>query len=167
VDDLTVDVTSLAGFKLDLQDLEINSSSNASRLLSAVSLPTGSTGIIATLTTSFGKFQSDVSTAQQADLTAVGTLGTNLSIAATKYQATDDTNANAISAASTNDFGNSSASGSTGATQGVTRFGGLQLPSLLEFQENQYTVRQVVTSAISQISVYDEPLSARLACGHS
>ncbi|MFQ6398851.1 hypothetical protein ACLMAJ_36105 [Nocardia sp. KC 131] len=162
MDDLTVDVTSLAGFKLDLQDLEINSSSNASRLLSAVSLPTGSTGLIATLTTSFGKFQSDVSTAQQADLTAVGTLGTNLSIAATKYQATDDTNANAISAASTNDFGNSGASGSTGATQGVTRFGGLQLPSLMEVQENQYTVRQVVTSAISQISVYDEPLSAAI-----
>ncbi|MFE7798709.1 hypothetical protein [Nocardia sp. NPDC057440] len=162
MDNFTVDVTSLAGFKLDLQDLGTNFSSNASRFLSAVSLPTGSTGLIATLAPSFEKFQSALSAVQHTDLTTIGALGTNLSTAATKYQATDDTTANGISAASTNTFGNSGTAGSSGATQSVSRFSGLQLPSLPEVQENQYTVRQVVTSAIEQISVYDEPLSAAI-----
>ncbi|MEV4129703.1 hypothetical protein [Nocardia sp. NPDC049707] len=160
--DFTVDPASIAGFELDLQDLGTNLSSNASRLLSAVTLPVGSTGLMATLAASFDKFQNAISAAQSTGLTTIGTLGTNLSTAVATYQAVDDTNANAISAASTNVFANAGTTGSSGATQGVTRFSGLQLPSLPEVPENQYTVRQVVTSAIDQISVYDGPLNAAI-----
>ncbi|WP_433680070.1 hypothetical protein [Nocardia sp. CA-119907] len=159
MDNFTVDATRLAGFKLDLQDMGTNFSSNASRLLSAAALPVGSTGLIATLAPSFEKFQSAVFAAQGIDLTTIGTLGTNLATAATTYQATDDATSNAISAASTNAFGNSGAFASSGGDQGVSRFSGLQLPGLPEIPENSYTVRQVVTAAINLISSYDERFS--------
>lgn len=156
VDNFAVDLSSVAGFKLDLQDLGTNFSANASRLLSAASLSPGSTGLMATLASSLDKFQTAVSTAQRADLTVIGHIGTNLATAGTKYQATDDTSAKAISTAWSSAFGNSDIFGSSPATHGVSRFSGLQLPSLPEVPENPYTVRQVVTSAINQISVYDE-----------
>ncbi|WP_328410825.1 phosphotransferase family protein [Nocardia sp. NBC_00403] len=51
--DFTVDVASLAGFKLDLQDLGTNFTANTSRLLPGVALPAGSAGVIATLAPAF------------------------------------------------------------------------------------------------------------------
>ncbi|MEV6322662.1 hypothetical protein AB0M45_15935 [Nocardia sp. NPDC051787] len=159
MDNFTADLSSLAGFKLDLQDLGTNFSSNASRLLSAMSLPTGSAGLMATLASSLAKFHSAISVAQQRDLTALGTLGTNLATAETRYRASDDTSANALSAASANTFGDQGVSGRSDDFQGVSRFTGLQQPNLPEVQENQYAVRQVVTAGIELISPYDEPLS--------
>ncbi|WP_067463960.1 hypothetical protein [Nocardia amamiensis] len=159
MDNFTVDLSSLAGFELDLQDVGTNFSSNASRLLSAVSLPTGSTGLMATLTSSLEKFHSAISTAQQRDLAALGTLGTNLATAGTRYLASDDNSANALSAASANTFGDKGAPDRSADSLGASRFSGLQLPSLPEVQENQYAVRQVVTAGIELISPYDEPLS--------
>ncbi|WP_454196142.1 hypothetical protein [Nocardia sp. Marseille-Q1738] len=159
MDNFAGDLSSLAGFKLDLQDLGTNFSSNASRLLSGVSLPTGSTGLMASLASPLDQFQRAVSAAQQADLTAIGTLGANLATAGTRYQATDDTSAKAISAVSTSIFGNMGATGSAGGTRDVSRFGALQLPSLPEVPENQYTVRQVVAVGINLISTYDDRLS--------
>jgi uncharacterized protein YukE len=156
MDHFTVDSDRLAGFESDLQELGANFSTNASRLLSAVRLPPGSTGLMATLAPSFDKFQASVSAAQRTDLTTIGHLGTDLASAATTYQSTDDTSAKAISAAWSNALGGSAASGSSPSARGVSRFGGAQLPSLPEVPENPHTVRQVVDAAIDQIAVYDE-----------
>lgn len=159
MDDFTVDLSSLAGFDLDLQDLGTTFSSNASRLLSGVHLPAGSTGLMADLAPSFDKFQSVVSAAQQADWSAIGALCANLATAATKYQATDDTFATAISATSTNLLGESGTAGTAGGREGVSRFGALQLPSLPEVPENQYMILQVVSASVDLISNYDDRLS--------
>ncbi|MET7774035.1 hypothetical protein [Nocardia sp. NPDC005366] len=158
--DLNVEVASLAGFKLDLQDLGATLSSNTARLLPAVTLPTGAAGLIATLTPSFEKFRNAISSAQQGDLATVNTLSENLAIAATRYRTTDDASTNALSAASMNAFSDTGVAGRS--DDGVKRFGGLQLPSLSEVQENQYTVREVVTTAIEHVSGYDEPLGAAI-----
>ncbi|WP_328406285.1 hypothetical protein [Nocardia sp. NBC_00403] len=158
--DFMVDVANLAGFELDLRDLGTTLASNTARLLPAVALPTGAAGLIATLAPSFEKFRNAISAAQQTDLATVGTLGENLATAATKYRTTDDTSANALSVASVNAFGDTGVSGRSG--DGVKRFSGLQLPTLSDVQEEQYTVRQVVTTAIEHISGYDEALSAAI-----
>ncbi|WP_194813609.1 hypothetical protein [Nocardia sp. XZ_19_385] len=160
MDSFTVDVSSLAGFKLDLQDLGTTFEANASRLLPGVLLPSGSSGLIASLAPAFEKFRSAVSAAQQTDLSAVGTAGENLSTAVTKYLATDGGSAKALSAASVDAFGDVGASSQP--NRGAKRFNGLQLPSLSEVPEEQYTVRQVVTNAIGQLSSYDEPLQVAI-----
>ncbi|KAA8885442.1 hypothetical protein F3087_27780 [Nocardia colli] len=152
--DFTVDVAGLAGFRLDLQDVGTNSSSNATRLLSALTLPVGSSGLIATVGQSLEKFKSAYSAVQRSDLTTIETLGADLSTAATSYRATDDTNATAMNA-----IGGSGTSSSLGAEHGVSRFTGLQQPNLPDVQEVSFTVRQMVTSAIELISVYDDRMN--------
>ncbi|MFQ6327717.1 hypothetical protein ACLMAL_16465 [Nocardia sp. CWNU-33] len=156
--DFTVDVSGLAGFELDLQDLGTNFTTNASRLLPWVTLPTGTTGLMATLAPSIEKFKTAISSAHQKDLAAIGALGENLSTASTKYQATDGNSANQLTAAAVTGLGDTGASGSSSA-EGVKRFSGLQLPSLSDIQEEQYATRQVVTTGITSISKYDEALS--------
>ncbi|MEV0246303.1 hypothetical protein AB0H76_06940 [Nocardia sp. NPDC050712] len=159
VDDFTVDLAGLAGFKLDLQDLGTTFSSNAAKLLPGVALPKGSAGLLSTLSPSLEKFQTAVSAAQKLDLTAIGTLADGLSAAAGKYQATDGSNANALSAVSASAFGAGAGSAQQGGSEGVNRFSGLQLPTLADVEEAQYTVRQVVSAGIEAISMFDEPLS--------
>ncbi|WP_227996996.1 hypothetical protein [Nocardia australiensis] len=159
MDNFTVDVSCLAGFKLDLQDLETNFISNTSRLLPGVSLPAGSTGLVATLAPAFEKFQSATSAAHQNDLTSVGTLAADLDTAGSRYRATDETYAGAIGAITP---GDGAAAQPPSDSRDIKRFSGLQLPSLPEVQENQYTVRQVVTSSIDLISPYDERLHSTI-----
>ncbi|MFC9440208.1 hypothetical protein [Nocardia sp. NPDC057030] len=148
---LTVDVASLAGFRLDQQDIGTTSSSNATRLLSALTLPAGSSGLIATIGQSLEKFKSAYSAVQQADLTTIEKLGADLATVETSYRETDDSNANAM-----NSIGGSGTPSSLSAEHGVSRFTGLQQPNLPDVHESSFTVRQMVTSAIELISVYDD-----------
>lgn len=151
--DVTVDLAGLAGFELDLRDMGAGLVSNAARYLPVTALPAGTSGLMGTLATPLEKFRSTVSTALQADRTAIDTFGTNLATAALGYRSTDDGTANAASAA-TASLGTSGVPAS--GEQGVSRFGGLQLPSLPDVPELQNAIRQVVTSAVAQIQVYDD-----------
>ncbi|MEU4649234.1 hypothetical protein [Nocardia fluminea] len=90
MNDFTVQVASLDGFGLDLQDLGTNFSSNASRLLSEVSLPSGTSGLLASLTSSFENLQSTLTTSYQQDLTNISSYGTSLSSASRQFKGTDD-----------------------------------------------------------------------------
>ncbi|WP_068057477.1 hypothetical protein [Nocardia xishanensis] len=155
--DFTVDVASLVGFKLDLQDLGTNFSTNTSRLLPGVTLPAGSTGLIATLAPACEKFKSAIPSAHRTDLTAIEALATDLGAAGSGYRASDQNSADAIVAITP---GGAAGSNQADDSRDAKRFIGLQLPNLSEVQENQYTVRQVVTSAVDKISAYDERLSA-------
>lgn len=106
MNDFAVQVASLDGFGLDLQDLGANFSSNASRILSEVSLPSGTTGLLATLTSSFENFQTTLAASHQQDLTSLSSYSTSLSAASRQFQGTDDASAHAIStlaASATND----------------------------------------------------------------
>lgn len=152
--DVIVDLASLAGFELDLRDMGAGFVSNATRYLPVTALPAGASGLMGTLATPLEKFRSTVSAALQADRTAIDTFGTNLATAALGYRSTDDGTANAALAA-TAPLGTSGAPASSGE-QGVNRFGGLQLPSLPDVPELQNAIRQVVTSAVAQIQVYDD-----------
>lgn len=154
MNDFTVDLDRLVGFGSDLQDLGTNFSGNASRLLSGVCLPGGTTGLMATLAPSFDRFRASMSEAGRTDRTAIANLGANLDSTGTTYRSTDDTSAKTVSAAWPTVLGGSESSGS--AAHGADRFGGLQLPSLPEVPESPCTVRRVVEAAIDQIAVYDE-----------
>jgi hypothetical protein len=155
VNDLAVDVSRLQGFKLDLQDIAANASSNAARFNAAIALPAGASGLIADLATPLENFRAAHSAALQSDTTAMGTLGSNLSTAATSYRTTDDGTAADLAATTDSAGGDSN-------TTGATRFGGVQLPSLPDVGEDQYTLKQLLTSTISQLSPYDEPLSVAI-----
>ncbi|WP_446223464.1 hypothetical protein ACTWPB_27995 [Nocardia sp. IBHARD005] len=159
MNDFTVQVASLDGFGLDLQDLGTNFSSNASRLLSEVSLPSGTSGLLASLTSSFENLQSTLTTSYQQDLTNISSYGTSLSSASRQFKGTDDASAQAISTISTSTTNDLAISGSSGGAGGVTRFAGLQLPTLPAIEDGQFTVRKVVDSAIELITHFDEPLS--------
>ncbi|MEU7767844.1 hypothetical protein AB0B25_22330 [Nocardia sp. NPDC049190] len=156
--DFAVDVSKLAGFKLDLQDLGVAASSNATRLLPMVSLPAGTTGQLATLTPSVQRLQSTLSRVHQSDMSAVGALGTKLGTAENRYQTSDEQHADAISKAATTALSGQDLP-ATRSPQGVSRFSGLQLPILQDVKEAQYTVRQVVIASIEILTPYDEPLS--------
>lgn len=160
--DVTVDPAALAGFELDLTDMGANFVSNASRFLPGTALPVGATGLMATLTPSFEKFQAAISTAQQTDSTTIETFRTNLSAAMASYRATDGATANAVSTASNGLPGGSGAADPVGAGQGVNRFSGLQLPSFPDVPEMEYAVRHVLTAAIDQIQVYDDDFAAAI-----
>ncbi|WP_433600505.1 hypothetical protein ACQPXH_01170 [Nocardia sp. CA-135953] len=156
--DFAVDVSKLAGFRLDLQDLGTNFSSNANRLLPMMSLPTGTTGQLATLTPAIQRLQSTLSSAHQNDLSVLGALGTNLGTADNRYQTSDQQHADAISQTATATLDGQDVP-ATSSAHGVSRFSGLQLPTLQDVHEAQYTVRQVVTASIEILTPYDEPLS--------
>ncbi|MFC4376935.1 hypothetical protein ACFO5K_22870 [Nocardia halotolerans] len=158
MNDFAVQVASLDGFGLDLQDLGTNFSSNASRILSEVSLPSGTTGLLATLTSSFETFQATLATSHQQDLTSLSSYSTSLSTAARQFQGTDDTSAHAISTLAASTTNDQAANGASGGA-GVTRFAGLQLPTLPAVEDGQFTVRKVVDSAIELLSHFDDPLS--------
>ncbi|MEV0855632.1 type VII secretion target [Nocardia fluminea] len=158
MNDFAVHVASLDGFGLDLQDLGTNFSSNASHMLSEVSLPSGTTGLLATLTSSFQNFQATLATSYQQDLTSLSSYSTNLSTASRQFQGTDDASAHAISALAASTMNDRAANGATGGG-GVTRFAGLQLPTLPAVEDGQFTVRQVVDSAIELLTHFDDPLS--------
>ncbi|MDO3648735.1 hypothetical protein [Nocardia mangyaensis] len=159
--DLSVELSSISGFTTDLGELATSSATNVARLLSAVVLPVGSTGLLATLAPSVEKFRSAAASAFDAETAAIGDFRTNLSSVVARFGSTDETNAAAISAASI-DLGAGGAQHALGAGYGVSRFGGLQLPSLPAVSEHPYIVRQVVESVIGLISVYDERLSAAI-----
>ncbi|WP_280434609.1 hypothetical protein [Nocardia carnea] len=150
---VSVDLASLTGFKLDLQDLKSVHSLNSARLLAAVTLPSESAGLIATLVPGFGKLNSELTTAQQTCSIVLDGFGNALSTTAAQYQSTDSATAVALVAASDGGRGDEKAAV---AGPGVARFGGLQLPSLPDVPENQYTLRQAVTSALDLISIYDD-----------
>lgn len=154
LNDFTVDLDMLAGFGSDLQDLQTNFSANATRLLSGVCLPPGTTGLMATLAPSFDRFRASMSEAHRTDRTTIGHLGADLASTGTTYRSTDYMSANVISAVWPTEFGGSAPSGS--AAYGVSRFSGLHLPSLPEVPENPGTARQVVEAAMDQIRIYDE-----------
>ncbi|MEV6138454.1 hypothetical protein AB0L63_20810 [Nocardia sp. NPDC051990] len=157
--EFSVDLPSIAGFALDLQDLVTNFSSNASTQLSGLELPSGTTGLLATLTSALDGFHNTLSGAHQRDVSAVNTLVTDLSTAKSDYQATDGAYADSISAGTSNVTGDAATSARSGDPQGVTRYSSLQLPDLPHVEDGTYTVRQVVTSAIELISAYDDPWS--------
>ncbi|MEV6059057.1 hypothetical protein AB0L62_03545 [Nocardia asteroides] len=87
----SVDLASLAGFRLDLEDLGTNFSSNASRLLSSLSIPAGTTGLLSTLAPSFEKLQITLSSAHGLEVTNLSTFGSDLATAGTQYLTTDTT----------------------------------------------------------------------------
>ncbi len=152
---VVVDPARLRGFQLDLQDIAANAASNATRFTSAITLPNGASGLLANLTGPLEKFRGAHSSALQSDTATMDTLGTGLGTAATSYQTTDDGTATALAATT-----DSAAPGSD--TTGTTRFGGIQLPVLPEVADDQFTLKQLVTSTISQLSAYDQPLSVAL-----
>ncbi|MEV4239072.1 hypothetical protein AB0J47_28275 [Nocardia sp. NPDC049737] len=159
MDEFSVDLPSIAGFALDLQDLVTNFSSNASAQLSGLVLPSGTTGLLATLTSALDGFHNTLSGAHQRDVTTLNALVTDLSTAKSGYRATDEAYADSISAGTSDVTGDAGTSGRSGDPHGVTRYSGLQLPNLPHVEDGTYTIRRVVTSAIDLISAYDDPWS--------
>ncbi|RJO77123.1 hypothetical protein D5S18_13240 [Nocardia panacis] len=155
---LSVDLASVNGFSLDLRDLAANFSSNGSNQLSGLLLPHGASGLAATLNPALERLHGTLSSAQQRDIDIVNNLLTGLSTVADTYRATDDANANSLAAQTAALQGNAEISGGS-APAGITRYSGLQLPTLPTVEDERFVIRQVVTSAIDLISAYDDPWS--------
>ncbi|WP_110036550.1 hypothetical protein [Nocardia neocaledoniensis] len=154
MNDFSVHLGSLAGFRLDLEELGANFSSNASRMLSSFTIPAGTTGLLATVAPSFETLNSTLSSCHGQDVTTLAAFGSGLATAGTQYLTLDTTTANAISAVS--DSAAVSVSGDPGT---VNRFAGLQLPTLTATDDAQFTVRQLVNSGIEVLSPYDDRLN--------
>ncbi|MFD4351500.1 hypothetical protein ACFWPX_03025 [Nocardia sp. NPDC058518] len=159
MNDFAVQVASLDGFGLDLQELGTNFSSNATRMLSELSIPSGSTGLITSLTSSLETFQTTLSTSHQQDLTSLSSYRTNLATASRQFQGTDNASAQAISTLSASTTDNLAVAGVSNTFEGATRFTGLQLPTLPAIEDGQLTVRQVVESAVESLTHFDDPLN--------
>ncbi|RJO80015.1 hypothetical protein D5S18_01850 [Nocardia panacis] len=155
--EFAVGISELTGFKLDLQDVRTNFSANAARFLPTLSLPAGTGGQLAVLAQSVQKLESTLAGAHRNNLGVLDTLAANLGTAANQFQNSDEQHALAISRATATLDGQATAA--TSSAQGISRFGGLQLPTLQDVQDAQYTVRQVVTATIETLTPYDEPLS--------
>ncbi|WP_280346662.1 hypothetical protein [Nocardia neocaledoniensis] len=125
MNDFSVDLGCLAGFRLDLDDLGTNFSSNASRMLSSLSIPAGTAGLLSTLAPSFENLRSTLSSSHGQEASNLSTFRSDLATAGTQYLTSDTTTANAFSALSTDAA--VSVSGDYGA---ANRFGGLQLPTI-------------------------------------
>lgn len=156
MDELEVGQPSLAGFKLDLQDLSTSFTSNATRLLPGVALPSRSAELMSTLAPAFKKFHTALSAAHTSDLTTVDRLGEHLVTAKREYKAAEYDSTNEIVTAGNIEAGKPADPGD------VTRFSGLNLPYLQEVEEAPATVRNVVTAGIELIGPYDEPLGQKI-----
>ncbi|MEV0356477.1 hypothetical protein AB0H71_10485 [Nocardia sp. NPDC050697] len=156
--DLSVALPSLNGFAADLRDSQACSTSNAARLLPAVALPAESTGLISTLARAAEKFRNAVGTELSAEASAVELLGTNLSTAAGRFAQTEDASTAGLSGTPGSSIAVSAPL--NGDEGGVSRFGGLQLPSLAEVTEEPRTIRRLVQSVIEALSVYDDRVSS-------
>ncbi len=156
---MAVQVAVLDGFGLDLQEVGANFSSNASRMLSGLSIPSGSAGLLASLSTPFENFKATLSAAHEQDLTNLASYQTNLATASREFQGTDHVAAQAISTLSSSGLSDLAVAGNNMVSGGLTRFTGLQLPTLPLVEDEQFTVRQVVESAVQSLMHFDEPLS--------
>ncbi|TLF74488.1 hypothetical protein [Nocardia cyriacigeorgica] len=159
--DLSVELAVLAGFATDLAELKSCSISNTSHLLPAVALPTGSTGLMAALEASIERFGNEVGAALDAEITTIGNLCTSLTTTAASFESTDEAISANISNAGS-DLSPAGTQSTSAASQGVSRFSALQLPSLPGVSDNPYTLRQLVETAIGLLAVYDDRLNAAI-----
>ncbi|GEM29982.1 hypothetical protein NN3_09890 [Nocardia neocaledoniensis NBRC 108232] len=155
--DLTVALSKLTGFTLDLQDIGANFTENAGRLLPGLVLPAGTSGQLAQLSLPIQQLQATLSGDHQKDTSALGTLGSGLGTSATAYQNSDEQHAVSLNQAGASLTDGQSVA-ATGSAVDIRRFTGLQELSLQNVEEAQYTVRQAVTGCIELLTSYDEPL---------
>ncbi|MFC9898456.1 hypothetical protein ACFVMC_32600 [Nocardia sp. NPDC127579] len=154
MDDLNVIHQQLTGFALDLHDVATTFSSNASRQLPGVVLPSGAAELMRTLAPAFEKFQNAVATAHKQDVTTVATLGARLGGAKREYRTTDSGSSATLAAIQSVGL-----SGAPAESAEPQRFSGLNLPYLAPVEDAPAKVRNVVTAGIDLIAPFDEPLS--------
>lgn len=149
--ELIVEAGALRGFGLDLQDIATNFSSTTSSMLSSVTIPAGTPGLLGTLAGPLEQFRTVLTQGHERDLAALSSFTASLGTAAREFEGTESASAQSISASA----GMNAAVGNDAA---VARFTGLQLPVLPSIEAGRFTVRQVVESAAELISHFDDPL---------
>ncbi|MFD3706148.1 hypothetical protein ACFWUP_23665 [Nocardia sp. NPDC058658] len=149
---MSASVSSIEGYAMDLEEIESNFTSNGTRLFAGLVVPAGTTGLLAEIGTSITGFEHALSDAHGADRGALNTLSTGLKTTSNNYQSTDGDTAAAIAAQ-----GNMTANVMTGVE--VERYPGLQLPTLPDATDNQFTVCGTVTACINAVAPYDDVLS--------
>ncbi|MFD1812848.1 hypothetical protein [Rhodococcus gannanensis] len=151
-----MDTSNLAGFAIDMQEVGSVFSSNSTRLLSALSLRGGGSGLLADLVPHVQALHDALAGAHTNDLSGLDSLRANIGTVADDYQESGDAHARSIAAAGValNGHGGSTPA----APREVSRFNGLQLPILQDQLEESYTVRQVVTAGIEMLDPYEEAL---------
>ncbi|MFF0490117.1 hypothetical protein ACFYTQ_13955 [Nocardia sp. NPDC004068] len=154
---LAVDMAALSGFGLDLHDITTSFSSNAGRLLPGVTLPEGTTGLLATLAPALAKFRTEVSSAHRDDLATVDGLGTHLVSARREYG-----NAEVVSTDSLATAADAPVTHPLSGPGEIARFGGLHLPDLPEVAGAQVGLREIVSAGMNFITPYDEPLHRKI-----
>lgn len=145
------DVASLEGFRLDLADLEENYTANATRIAGAISISGTHTGLMAGVASRLDSFRSAISSAQRTDAAAMTSLGVQLGNTAAEYRSSEYAAAQSISSGMLSVGAEPHDPGSATA-----RFGGLQLPTLPDSQDEVLGVRRAVEAAISTLSLFED-----------
>ncbi|MFI5716570.1 hypothetical protein [Nocardia sp. NPDC051750] len=155
--DVKVDLSALAGFRLDLADLGTAFSTNSTRMLAGLALPAGTSGLLATVTPTLTDFQTAFTGLCGQDRVTLDTYSTTLADNAAGYRAADGSTAETL-AGTGQSLAGAVGTEVTGSDGGVSRFTGLTLPNLTEEAEPPYTVGRTVTGMIEAIRAYDEIL---------
>lgn len=154
---LSVTHAALRGFSTDLNDIGDFFGANSSRITSAVSLPSGASGLLATLEPSFRDFRNQVSALGRLDHGRMIDFGTHLGGANDDFRNQDVTSGQIVSAAA-----HIPAGGESGDSTGSIRYSGLLFPVLPEVATGTLTTRNAVTGAHGIVSVFDDRLNGSI-----
>ena len=153
--DVSVTSAALSGFAKDLNDAGGTLLSNLSKISSGVSLPDGTTGALATLTSPLQNFQDRMSTLGQQNHDKILSFGTDLATTVKGFQQQDTSWARAITSAGSSLSLPSLPSGPTD----ILRFSGMQSIDLPYIQTESLTLKAAVTAAHEIVSIFDERLN--------
>ncbi|GAD85291.1 hypothetical protein FEK33_12425 [Nocardia asteroides NBRC 15531] len=151
---INVDTSCLYGFSLDLLDIAACANTNLSQLSPLISFPPGTSEIGGGLTSSFDRFAEEYTRCAHNDFAAIEVLGNDLSTVAALFRSSDRNNATYIAAA-----GEISASDDS---PGLTRYGGLQFPTLNQNIDTQCSIQELIESTITTLTPYDKGLATTL-----
>ncbi|WP_328393688.1 hypothetical protein [Nocardia sp. NBC_00416] len=159
--ELSVDLSALAGFRLDIGDIGTMFSTSSTRTLDGLTLPASTSGLLATVTPILTDFRTAFGVLHGQDRTTLDAYATNLADNATRYQATDGSTGQTLVQTG------QQLTGSTGATVegsdgGVTRFTGLSLSVPTIDNEPAYAIARTLTSVVETIGPYDDVLGSAI-----
>ncbi|WP_280399419.1 hypothetical protein [Nocardia carnea] len=157
--ELAVDLSALAGFRLDIGDIGTTFSTNSTRTLDGLTLPAGSSGLLATVTPVLTDFRTAFGGLCGQDRTTLDAYATALADNATRYQATDGSTGQTL-ARTGQQLAGSTGTTVEGSDGGVTRFTGLALSVATIENEPPYVIARTLTSVVETIGPYDDVLGS-------
>lgn len=152
--DVSVTCAALSGFAKDLTDAGESLVSSTTKIAAELSLPAGTSGLLATVTPSLQNFRSLVSSLTTKNNDRIQQFGSNLNTTVQNFQQQDATWARAVASASSS----LSLPSLSGPSTDVLRFSGMQSMNFTDVQTENLSLKTTVTAARDALSVFDSRL---------